>query len=87
MAKTLLEKMFLKPEYEVALCNLPQQLATEIKLPKNADTSMTGKYHFVLAFYIKEQKLKEDAAKFKESLLQGGLLWIAYPKKKLWERI
>jgi len=85
MAKTLFEKMFLKSGYTVALLNLPKELESELYATQKADTTLTGQYNFILGFYSKEQELKKEATKLKDSLLPNGLLWIAYPKNKAME--
>ena len=85
MAKTLLEKMFLKPEYAVAILNLPSELKTDLQTKQKTDNSLHDQYNFILAFYNKKQEVKEEAAKLKSALQPNGLLWIAYPKNKAME--
>jgi hypothetical protein len=85
MLKTLLDKMFLKPDYSVAILNVPKELKTELYSSHKTDNILNGQYHFVFAFYNKEQDVKKEATTLKKSLLPQGLLWIAYPKNKALE--
>jgi hypothetical protein len=85
MTKTLLEKMFLKPEYIVAMLHLPERLETELAPGQGAHTSLIDKYNFVLGFYSQEIELEKEIVELKKSLLPNGLLWIAYPKNKALE--
>jgi hypothetical protein len=81
MAKTLLEKMFLKPEYATAILRAPEELQNELKTNKT-DNELAGSYNFVLAFYTKKETIEKELEKLKSSLENNALLWIAYPKAK-----
>jgi hypothetical protein len=80
MTKTPLEKMFYKPSYSAAILHLPQDLEKELNA--NIDHTLSKKYDFILTFYTKKDDLEKEAAEVKESLVENGLLWIAYPKNK-----
>jgi hypothetical protein len=83
MAKSILDKMFLKPDYSVAILNLPKELEAEIST--KAAKTLAGHYNFILAFYTEKQKLNEEVTNLRDSLLPNGLLWLAYPKNKALE--
>jgi hypothetical protein len=85
MAKTLLEKMFLKPEYSVALLHMPKDLQVDFKTGNKTDNALQTTNDFILAFYTRKEDMKKDAKELKESLKKNGLLWIAYPKAKALE--
>ena len=82
MAKTLLEKMFLKPEYITAFVHIPSNLHSDLNQNNKTDSSLNSTYNFILAFYSKKEDLEKEIAKLKEKLEINGLLWIAYPKGK-----
>lgn len=82
MTKTLLEKMFLKSDYTIALLHVPQELQPELKVTNATNTSLKGTYNFIVTFYIKTDDLKNEITKLKESLATNALLWVAYPKAK-----
>ena len=82
MAKTLLEKMFFKPEYAVAALHVPKELNAALALPKNADTVLTKRYDFILAFITSKAQIESGIGRVEKSLAPNGLLWIAYPKAK-----
>ena len=80
MAKTLLEKMFLKTDYTFAVLHVPLDLHSELNPNNNFDLKST--YNFILTFYSKKEDLEKELSKLKENLETNGLLWIAYPKGK-----
>ena len=82
MIKTLLQKMYLKPDYAFVIINQPNELKAELHSTQEIHTSLNQKYNFILAFYSKKQELEKDIRKMKVCLLPEGLLWIAYPKSK-----
>ena len=81
MTKTLLEKMFLKPEYSVAILHAPEELKLDLKID-NTDKKLQTTYNFILAFYLKKESFEKDGEYLENALRQNGLLWIAYPKAK-----
>lgn len=81
MAKTLFEKMYMKPTCKAAMVHVPSSLAAELAREDTA-TALSDVYDFILAFYIKREDLEKEMQKIKTSLSEKGLLWIAYPKGK-----
>lgn len=82
MVKTLWEKMFIKANYSVVILHVPSELKDLLEVTKYNDKSLTGKYNFILAFFSKKANLQQEIIGIKESLIDNGLLWIAYPKDK-----
>ena len=82
MAKTFLEKMFLKPDYTIALLHIPEELKKEFKTTNKTYHALYKTCNFILTFYTSEDDLKKEITKLKKSLESNGLLWIAYPKAK-----
>ena len=82
MSKTLLEKMFLKPEHSIALLNVPENLKNDLKITKKTSYDLMSTYDFILTFYTKKSDLQKEVEKLKTSLEPNGLLWIGYPKAK-----
>ena len=85
MNKTLLEKMFLKPDYTAAILNMPDDLKAELQSSQKIDTSLKNHYNFILAFYSKAENLEKEILEVKKASVPNGLLWIAYPKNKALE--
>lgn len=83
MTKTILEKMYFKPEYSSAILNLPSELTSEFSIVTSSNTGLQKSNFFILAFYIKKHQLENDISNILNSLEQTGILWIAYPKNKL----
>jgi len=82
MAKTLLEKMFLKPDYSVAIIHVPGELQTDLKTENKTENELNNLYNFILAFYSNKEAFEKEVEELKTSLITNGLLWIAYPKAK-----
>lgn len=85
MAKTLSDKLFLKPEYSAVVVNCPKEIISEFQSVNKSEKSLSAVYNFILTFYSQRQELEKDVANLKNSLLPNGLLWIAYPKNKALE--
>ncbi|HSW97239.1 MAG TPA: hypothetical protein VLF89_05425 [Candidatus Saccharimonadales bacterium] len=83
MGKTLLEKMFAKPTYKMAIIHTPEELKSELWTDSKIDDKLTDAYNFILLFNIKQHELEQELPQLKKSLAENGLLWIAYPKGKM----
>lgn len=81
MAKSLNEKLFLKPDYERVIIHVPEELQG-IFQKKDISDSPNRTYHFILAFYLTKNDLEKEVNVLKNSLEDDGLLWLAYPKGK-----
>ncbi|HSX09946.1 MAG TPA: hypothetical protein VLF93_07355 [Candidatus Saccharimonadales bacterium] len=85
MAKTPLEKMFLKPNHSATFLHVPNNVRDQIKTSNKIDNDIKGKYDFILAFYTQKKELQQEINKIKHSLETNGILWIGYPKGKALE--
>jgi hypothetical protein len=82
MTKKFFEKMFLKPEYSLAVLHMPEDLYDVLKTENKSDGELKNMYNFILAFYTKKTDLENEISLLRKSLSENGLLWIAYPKAK-----
>lgn len=82
MAKTLLEKMFYKPEYSLAILHMPNELQIAFETDTHVDTVVKSSYDFIMSFYEKKTSLEKEIKEIKAALVENGLLWVAYPKGK-----
>lgn len=80
--KNILEKLFLKSDYAVAIPSLPKELEKEIRPTQSYARSLDGTYNFILLFVVQKGMVEQEIEKIKTSLLPDGLVWIAYPKNK-----
>jgi hypothetical protein len=90
-AKTLLEKLLLKPGVKLALVGAPK----DQKPPAKAELLARGAAEAVLFYARDTRSLAAGWAKARARLSDGGRLWVAYPKAgqlgtdlnrdKLWE--
>lgn len=82
MTKTLLEKMFVKPDYFAATFHIPESLKNELIINQNVHKPENTKYNFILTFQTTKKKLEEEIPQLKQQLEENALLWVAYPKRK-----
>jgi hypothetical protein len=82
MAKTLAEKMYLKPNYSCVLLHLPEELKVDFERANTDFKDLKGVHEFILTFYTTKNDLQREIIKIKKTLQENGLLWIAYPKGK-----
>jgi hypothetical protein len=84
MAKTLAEKLFIKPGYRMAILNAPEGYLAELsrQLPEGVatDTALNGTYDMVQYFTTHQAALTPDIDALKTSIRSGGMLWLCYPK-------
>jgi hypothetical protein len=84
MARTLAQKLGIKPGAHLLLLNAPADYATRLEpVPEGATlhTQPSGTYDFVQLFVRSRADLAEHLAIALQALKPGGLLWFAYPKK------
>lgn len=79
MAKTLMQKMFHKPEHKTIILRAPKELKAHLG---HFDSSIKGKYDFAMSFYLKMAEVEKEVPKLKKAMQENGLLWMAYPKAK-----
>jgi hypothetical protein len=82
--KSLAQKLLMKPGMRGAVVNAPAEFRDKLgELPEGAqlDSSVDGRYQFLLLFVESRATLQAWASKILEAAQPGALLWIAYPKK------
>lgn len=82
-AKTLVDKLKLKPGSRAALLNAPHGTISMLgNLPKGVllQTSLGGDFEWVLLFVRSRQELVDYFSKAAASLTKDGVLWAAFPK-------
>ena len=84
MAKTLVEKFFIKNGYHIAVLNAPENYLSDtlVGLPDDVTVSeaLDGQYDLVHVFAAKKETLAPQVESLKAALKTGGMLWISYPK-------
>lgn len=85
MPKTLLQKMYHKPEYASLFLHIPIDVKSVLATNNSVDTEMKRQYDFILACFTKKEDVEREIPEIKQSLKNTGLLWIAYPKAKALE--
>jgi hypothetical protein len=83
MAKTLVEKFFIKPGYRLAVINAPQgHLALFEDLPDGVTITETldGQFDVINYFATTQASLPPVIEQLKAALKDGGYLWVSYPK-------
>jgi hypothetical protein len=82
--KTLAQKLLIKPGMRGAVINAPAGFRENLgELPEGAqiDTTVDGRYQFLLLFVESQAALTAWSSKVLEASQPGILLWVAYPKK------
>ncbi|GGE85533.1 YdeI/OmpD-associated family protein [Priestia taiwanensis] len=79
----VMKKIRMPVEEDVLIMNAPAQYIEEVfsVVEDRLHTASQGKYSFVNLFVHSIAELECYASDAVEALTQGGLLWIAYPKK------
>ena len=82
MARTLAEKMRLRPGERVLLVNAPEGHAAALEAPAEVEvvTGPEGTFDAIEVFVSTRAALEAEAPRLKALLNEGGKLWIAYPK-------
>jgi hypothetical protein len=82
-AKTLAEKMKLKPGQRIALINAPDGYVGELgPLPEGVEvaSALRGKFDWVQMFVKNQAEINRLAPKAVAALKPESLLWISFPK-------
>ena len=82
VAKTLAEKMHLRPGERVLLVNAPQGHVAGLEAPSDVEvsTEAEGTFDVIEVFVSTRAALEAEATRLKALLNPDGKLWIAYPK-------
>jgi hypothetical protein len=78
----LVKKLGIKPEHVVLLVDEPETFRPLlVGLPDTVALTTEADEANVIVFFITEAKQLKRFTSLKKKLIQGGGLWIAYPKK------
>jgi hypothetical protein len=81
--KPLVEKLGIKPGFEVAFLNAPSDYAATIgSLPDGVkvSTRLKSQLDFVQIFATDEMVLEKKFPKSKDCLKENGMIWVSWPK-------
>ena len=83
-ATPLLKKLGIKPGFDVAYVNAPEDFVNQLDLPPHINIrsqSNSQDLDFILVF-VKRQKLLNTAfAQYSRKIKPNGMLWVSWPKK------
>ena len=83
-ATPLLRKLGIKPGFDVAFVNAPEDFVNQLDLPPDINIRSQSKSQdldFILVF-VKSQKLLTTAfAQYSRKIKPNGMLWVSWPKK------
>jgi len=79
----LVKKLGIKPNFNVAFVNAPENFLKQLDLPPQATVNSRSNkaLDFALLFVRTEKELKQNFKKFAARLQPSGMLWVAWPKK------
>lgn len=81
MAKTVAQKLFIKPTYTLRLLNAPEGFDLG-ELPEGVKLNSGDKEQDAVILFVKSHaELAEHFAKARDLVKYDALLWIAYPKQ------
>jgi len=83
-ATPLLKKLGIKPGFNVALVNAPENFVKQLDLPPDVNVRSLAKARdldFILVF-VKSQKILTTAfAQYSPKIKPDGMFWVSWPKK------
>jgi len=82
-AKSLADKLKIKPGQRIALINAPEGYLEELgPLPEGVSvaTHLRGRFDWVQMFAQEQAEVEKAAPKARASLKPDGLLWMSFPK-------
>jgi hypothetical protein len=79
-----LKKLRYKPGMRVAVLDAPSGFESALSRSKDLtrQKSLSGPLDLVQAFYTRRAHFEKDAARLRDALSPGGILWVCYPKAK-----
>lgn len=81
MARTMAEKLKIKPGSDLCLINAPEGYLASLSLgDRETATSLAGQYDWIQLFVKTKSELDALFPAALSALKQGGHLWISYPK-------
>ena len=80
----LLKKLGIKPGYDVAFVNAPEDFVKQLDLPSDVNLrsrSKTKDLDFILLFVKSQKHLTTAFAQYSLKIKPNGMLWVSWPKK------
>ena len=77
------KKLGVKPEFDVAFVNAPENFVKQLNLPSGVNIrsiSKSKELDFIHVF-VKRQKALTTAFEYSRKMKPNGMLWISWPKK------
>src|SRR4051812_7636799 len=77
------KKLGIKPEFEVAFVNAPENFATQLNLPTTVKIKSIAKSEDLdfIHIFVKTHKALTMAFNYARRMKPNGMLWISWPKK------
>ncbi len=83
MTTPLLRKIGVKPEMRSILIDAPPEAVKVIGLPGDGIAKeLAGAFEYIHVFVTNQDDLDATFPKLKRHLLEGGMLWVSWPKGK-----
>ena len=80
----LVKKLGIKPEFEIAFINAPENFVKELELPAGVPVKAISKskdLDFILVFVKSRAALTTAFAQYCGKIKPNGMIWISWPKK------
>jgi len=76
------QKLGIKPQFRVALLDLPADVKAELKSAlASCSVAKGGPVDFAMIFVKTAEELKKHFPSFAKQLAPAGMLWVSWPKK------
>src|SRR5437879_3633514 len=83
-ASPLVKKLGIKPGFEVAFVNAPEDFVKQLDLQaevKVRSLSKSKDFDFILVFVKSQETLTTAFAQYSRKIKPNGMLWVSWPKK------
>src|SRR5437660_12629242 len=80
----LVNKLGIKPDFDVAFVNAPENFAKQLELPAgvNIKSALKSKdLDLIIAFVTSQKTLTSAFAQYSASIKPAGMFWVSWPKK------
>jgi len=78
--RPLAEKLGIKPGMRVWILNAPDGYLDVLKLPGGKPRKTGGALDFIQVFATDRKTLEDGFPRFAQTLTEGGMLWVSWPK-------
>lgn len=80
-AKTVAQKMGIKPGYRAHLVGAPPESVAAIQLPRlEVVDELTGEFDYLHLFTTGQERMRAKFGVLRDSLCASGMLWVSWPK-------